>query len=278
MNANELGDAVKIALADAEAEVRASALPYLGRLQGDDAARILGDMVVAGMAKENDSSSSHTRLAQAAFKALGDLEATSADFILRMALTNWLAGTVPPALELDLLDAAGHRSDREIKSLLAERQRKYPKDDHLAVWRPVLQGGDADRGRTIFFEKVEVQCSRCHIVKGQGGTVGPVLDGIGKRQTREYLLESMLFPSRAIAAGFESVTVTLKSGAMQAGLVKGEDEKELRLESPEDGPLRLAKSEIVSRQRGLSAMPEGMIEFLSKRELRDLVEFLVQLK
>jgi len=195
-----------------------------------------------------------------------------------MALTNLLAGTLSAALELDLIEAAGLRSDPEIKSLLDRRQAMYPKDDHLAAWRPALQGGDTDRGRAVFFEKVEVQCSRCHIVKGQGGTAGPVLDGIGQRQTREHLLEAILFPSRAIAPGFENVTVTLKSGAMHAGLVKGEDEKELRLESPEEGPLRLARDEIVTRQRGLSAMPDGVIAFLSKRELRDLVEFLAQLK
>ena len=108
--------------------------------------------------------------------------------------------------------------------------------------------------------------------------VGPKLDGIGKLRSREYLLESMVFPNRAIASGFENVTLVLKNGAEHAGLVKGEDDKELRLESPEEGALRIAKADIVTRQRGLSAMPEGMEQLLSKREVRDLVEYLAGLK
>lgn len=115
-------------------------------------------------------------------------------------------------------------------------------------------------------------------MKGQGGIVGPKLDGIGTQRSREYLLESMVFPNRAIASGFESVTLSLKNGAEHAGLVKGEDDKELRLESPEEGALRIAKADIVTRQRGLSAMPEGMEQFLSRREVRDLVEYLAGLK
>src|SRR3712207_7334905 len=55
-----------------------------------------------------------------------------------------------------------------------------------------LVGGDAGRGRTIFNERADVQCLRCHAVKGEGGNAGPDLAGIGRRQTREYLLESVI--------------------------------------------------------------------------------------
>jgi quinoprotein glucose dehydrogenase len=269
LNAVELSDAVKLALADSDAAIRAAALPHLGRLQSDDAVRILSGIV---------SANGDTRLAQAAFAALGKLDAPGADAVLRSSLTNLLAGKLPAALELDLMEAAARRSDPEIKLLVAQREAARSKDDVLGGWRSALVGGDAERGRTIFAEKVEVQCLRCHAVKGQGGIVGPKLDGIGTQRSREYLLESMVFPNRAIASGFESVTLTLKSGAEHAGLVKGEDDKELRLESPEEGALRIAKADIVTRQRGLSAMPEGMEQFLSRREVRDLVEYLAGLK
>ena len=74
------------------------------------------------------------------------------------------------------------------------------------------------------------------------------------------------------------MTITLKNGAEHAGLVKAEDEQEVHLESPEEGPLRLAKTDIVTRRRGLSAMPEEADQFLSKRDVRDLVEYLAGLK
>ena len=269
LDAVELSDAVKLALADSDATIRAAALPHLGRLQSDEAVRILSGIV---------SANGDTRLAQAGFAALGKLDAPGTDAILRSSLTSLIAAKLPAALELDLMEAAARRNDPEIKSLLAQREAARSKDDVLGGWRSALAGGDAERGRTIFTEKVEVQCLRCHAVKGQGGIVGPKLDGIGTQRSREYLLESMVFPNRAIASGFESVTLSLKNGAEHAGLVKGEDDKELRLESPEEGALRIAKADIVTRQRGLSAMPEGMEQFLSRREVRDLVEYLAGLK
>ena len=150
--------------------------------------------------------------------------------------------------------------------------------DALATWRPALEGGDAAEGRRIFMERAEVSCLRCHALKGEGGNVGPALDHIGKARTREYLLEAIVFPNKAIAPGFENVLVRMKGGANHAGLVKGETETELQIESPEDGPLKLAKTDIASRQRGLSAMPEDLKQFLSPQDLRHLVEFLAGLK
>ena len=122
------------------------------------------------------------------------------------------------------------------------------------------------------------QCLRCHALKGAGGNVGPDLAGIGARQTREFLLESILFPNKVIAPGFETVVVVLKSGASHAGIVKSESEAELALNTAEDGIVKLKKADIAKRERGLSAMPEGVEKLLSKRELRDLVEYLATLK
>ena len=101
---------------------------------------------------------------------------------------------------------------------------------------------------------------------------------MGQRQSREYILESILFPNRSIAPGFESVLVELKDGASYAGLVKSENPTELVLNSPEDGLLTLKKADIQNRQRGLSPMPEELISALSRRELRDLLEFVATVK
>jgi len=70
------------------------------------------------------------------------------------------------------------------------------------------------------------------------------------------------------------VLVDMRDGASFAGVVKSETEIELVLNSPEDGLMTLKKTEIKTRQRGLSAMPEDLVAAMSKRELRDLVEFL----
>ncbi len=277
LNSDRLSDAVKMALADADLEVRASALPYLDRLGGDDSARILSGFVATPLPVKG-TNEGPLRLAQAALATLGRLSSAEAAAALRGAMQSLSEGKLPPALELDVVEAASHFADAEIKSLLARREAGLPKTDALGPWRATLAGGDAQRGREIFLQKAEVQCSRCHALKGEGGNVGPALDAIAKTRNREYLLESIVLPNKAMAAGFENVLVTMKIGAIHAGLVKGETEAELRLESPEDGPLKLTKADIASRQRGLSAMPDDLKQFLTPREVRDLVEFLAGLK
>lgn len=62
--------------------------------------------------------------------------------------------------------------------------------------------GDATRGRNIFYEHEMASCTRCHQVSGEGGAVGPALDGIASKQTEDYLRESLVYPQATIAKGF----------------------------------------------------------------------------
>ena len=119
---------------------------------------------------------------------------------------------------------------------------------------------------------------RCHKINGEGGEVGPNLDGIGTRQTREYILDAILYPNKQIAAGFETLLVSLKNGTAYAGILKSEDANDLVLNSPEDGIVKIKKMEIQSREKGLSSMPESMGAVLSKPDLRNLVEYLANSK
>ena len=103
-------------------------------------------------------------------------------------------------------------------------------------------------------------------------------DGIASKQTREYLLASLVAPNASIAPGFESLLVVLKDGRSFAGVTKPSGPDEVIINSPEDGIMKFKKSEVAKTQKGLSAMPDTMIQVLSKRDIRDLVEFLGSLK
>lgn len=142
----------------------------------------------------------------------------------------------------------------------------------------VLTGGDALAGRKIFFEKPDANCGKCHKVGGEGGDTGPALDGIGSRQTREYVLESMISPNCRTVPGYESVIVLLKNGTGCSGFLKSENETELIINTSEDGPVTIRKTDIQIRQKGLSPMPEGLGQILSKEDLRNLVAFVSSLK
>ena len=100
---------------------------------------------------------------------------------------------------------------------------------------------------------------------------------MARERKRELLLESIVFPSKEFPPGFESVILTLKDGSIQGGVVKKETADTVELLSI-DGPATVKKSDIRTRERGGSGMPDGFGQILSRRDLRDLVAFLASLK
>jgi putative heme-binding domain-containing protein len=148
----------------------------------------------------------------------------------------------------------------------------------MAEFQDALSGGDAVAGRKVFFESPAASCGKCHKAEGQGGDNGPVLDGILARQSREFILESILFPNAVINTNFQTVVVLLKDNRGFSGTLKSETESNLVLISQEDGPVAVDKSEIQRRWIGASPMPENIWQLLSKQELRDVIEFVASLK
>ena len=109
---------------------------------------------------------------------------------------------------------------------------------------------------------------------GSGGNAGPALDGIGKKLSREQLLEALLAPSARIAEGFGATTLTLDDGTVHVGLVTKDQDGSVTLVPVQGDPVTVTQSRIRSRSaNAMSAMPP-MGSALSKTQLRDLVEFL----
>ena len=71
--------------------------------------------------------------------------------------------------------------------------------------------GDVARGENVF--KTEAaQCSKCHVVKGEGKSVGPDLSEIGSKLTRSAMFEAILYPSAGISHGYENWSVVTIDG------------------------------------------------------------------
>ncbi len=68
--------------------------------------------------------------------------------------------------------------------------------------------GDAKRGENIFWNHPVAACKNCHMLKGQGSTVGPALDGVAARKEQAYLIQSLLDPNAKLAEGFEKLGVS----------------------------------------------------------------------
>ncbi|MBI5799953.1 MAG: HEAT repeat domain-containing protein [Verrucomicrobia bacterium] len=215
---------------------------------------------------------------QNAIAMIGGLPGAEADGVIASLVTELAGGTLAPELSLEVIEAGEKRADTNVKAGLDKFKAQRRADDLLWSYRMTLAGGNVASGRKIFLERVEASCARCHKVGPEGGEVGPVLDGIAAKQTREYLLESLVAPNAKIAPGFESLMVVLKDGRNFAGVTKPGGDDEVVINSPEDGVMKFKKAEVARIQKGQSAMPDTMIHVLSKRDIRDLVEFLASLK
>ncbi|MEI7687267.1 MAG: HEAT repeat domain-containing protein [Planctomycetota bacterium] len=222
---------------------------------------------------------SNLRERQAAYRSLGALKAVPP---LTAAMDKLVAGNLAPEVRLDVLVAAQKSKDVALLKLVDEYKKTFPKDDALAPYRIALNGGDADRGRALFWSHTTAQCVRCHKVKSsdgdlRGGDAGPNLSEWAAKGDRVHSLESLILPDKKITPGFGTVTFSLDDGRALTGILKSDDKDTVVLVTPDNKEHRLNRSAIESRSQPKSLMP-AMGPVLSLDELRDVIEFLDDLR
>ncbi len=268
----EIDEAIEKTLSDADAEVRAAAQRALAAHDPPAAVDVLRKVLQSGTRSER----------QSALASLGQMKLRAADAILESSLDQLIAGKLAADVQLDLLQAAEVRAKSfrgtEIKQRLERFNAARPKSDPLAAWRETLEGGNGERGRSVFFDRVDLSCRRCHKIGTSGGNVGPELTAIAKDKTREYLLEAIVLPDKILAPGYQAAMVQTDDGRTHSGIVKSEDDRVLTLQTAEGNFLTIPKETIEQRGRGRSPMPDDVVKQINKSDLRDLVEYLSTLK
>jgi putative heme-binding domain-containing protein len=147
------------------------------------------------------------------------------------------------------------------------------------AWKPYL-AGDPKIGRQIFFDtKNKVQCHKCHTIDGEGGRVGPALDHLASRRSPEFIMESILDPSKDIDPQYEGVQIVTKKGEVITGLRVNESNFSIQLRE-ENGRFHSLDKRDLEEVNVLkkSLMPENIAEQLTVRELHDLFAFLLTLE
>lgn len=272
LKSDKLPEIAKVAVADRDPKVRAEGLQALAGADRKAAVTAIEQIVLNGAPGEK----------QAAILALTQIKSPEAEALIGNLMDALTAGKAPASVRLDIYNAAKKAGTGPLKDKLAKYTSSIPSEDPLAAYRISLEGGDLDRGRKIFREKVEVQCQRCHRCETGDSLVGPDLTHIGAQKDRTYLLESITHPNKQIAQGFQMVVLTLADGNLVVGRLLQEDATKLEVEGMDEQgkpkPVTVPIAQIKERMSAPSPMPENIRDLLSKEELRDLVEYLATRK
>ena len=99
-----------------------------------------------------------------------------------------------------------------ISETLASEDSEERRPPTVEAWQSLLaEGGDADRGRRVFFTK-RLMCSTCHSIDGGVRMLGPNLGGIGHSVNRRQIINSILRPSEHFPPQYQARIVHTKDG------------------------------------------------------------------
>src|SRR5262249_35450607 len=132
-----------------------------------------------------------------------------------------------------------------------------------------IASGSADRGRQVFRD---TGCIQCHRIEGEGGTVGPDMNGIARRMAPKELLESIVEPSKVSAGAYAGVRIAPHDGTLHSGRIEREDDRVVVLRPvPPAEAVTISKAEIAEkRPSDRSNMPVGMLNVLREDQILDL--------
>lgn len=266
-----LAKAAKEALTDRDPKLRAEGLKAL----------VAADPVAA-LTTVSDVLSSNAPVAekQGAVAALAESKTPEAEKLLAGLMDSLIAGKLAPEVRLDVYEAAKKRAG--LSARVKQWTDALPKDDPLAPYRLAIAGGDADRGKKTFREHAIAQCFKCHKCEGGDSLVGPDLSKIGATKDREYLLESIIFPNKKIAEGFQIVVLELTDKTTVVGRLLRETKEQLQVETVDGAgkphSVTVAVKNVKTRMSAPSPMPEIIRDQITRSELRDVLEYLATRK
>ena len=138
--------------------------------------------------------------------------------------------------------------------------------------------GDAWRGQQIFHGSAGVSCVACHQVAGHGGIIGPDLTLAGQQFSRTELIESILYPSKAIRDGYRQTLVATTDGRELMGVARSTAEG-VTLTDLGGTATAIATAQIKERrEQPTSLMPEGLHAALTVEQFADVVAYMVTRK
>ncbi len=145
-------------------------------------------------------------------------------------------------------------------------------DERLANFNPAE--ASIEKGEQVFVQ----QCAPCHQIRGEGGNIGPQLDGIGSWGA-QALTEKILDPNRNISKAFINYTITMKDGNVRTGLFRREEGQLFVFANAAGQEFSVPKSEVAERKPvPYTLMPDHFGEVIPENDYYALLGYLLNQK
>lgn len=192
----------------------------------------------------------------------------------------------PPSADMALL-ALRHmyavgRSDVALDKLLSrlaginEQPPQLTEAEILQLAAAATREGDAARGEAVF-RRADLACMRCHAVSKAGGQIGPDLSAVGVSSPVDYLVKSIYDPDAQKKEEFLTRILLTAEGQQITGIVTNRTEDKIELKTADGKQVTIATADLELEAEGRSLMPEGLVKFMTRQEVLDVVKFLSML-
>lgn len=138
--------------------------------------------------------------------------------------------------------------------------------------------GSVQEGKVLFFDSARSKsCHFCHLMQGEGTSIGPDLSTVGDRPARQ-LFSSIILPHQTKDPRYTTIILRLRNGESVIGVKKEEDDESIRVFDTTELPAVLRtvqKGDVIkSEAANESVMPKDYASKYTVKQLLDLVTFL----
>lgn len=195
------------------------------------------------------------------------LPRASTDEKLAQVISNGIQGTGMPAMWV--------LTESEVSKIV-----RYVR--HIGQGSKEVTIGNAKNGKILFENSI---CKTCHIMSGEGGSLGPELTQIGLKRGQNYLAEAITHPGKTKPLDengfyeFLVMSIELKSGKVIKGIRINEDSFSIQIKDAGNLLHSYNKKDILSirKIKDESLMP-GFSDQFSDSDINDIVAYLTSLQ
>ncbi len=256
--------------------------PLLQKLLEDRAVRAAAIRGLSAYDDKNTPASLLTRYAAFAAAEQQDAVSTLASRpSYALKLLDAVAGGAVPRTDISAFTARQLQDlgDAEVRRRLKEawgeiRQTSKNKQQLIAKYKKDLTPGaiakaDLGNGRALYSKT----CMKCHRLFGEGGQIGPDITG-SNRANLDYILENLLDPSAAIGKDYQLTNVVTVNGRLISGIIVERTARAVTIQTQNERVVASKEDIDEIEASPVSMMPEGQLDMLSKKQVRDLIAYL----